>query len=173
MKQALRHWYRKEEGSTAVEFAIVGIPFILMLIGIIEISLMLVTGALLQDATSEASRLIRTGQAQQSAGGPEDVFVTELCRVAGVFLNCENIQYEVVTLPGGFSEAETTPPIYDQNGDLVPRGFDAGGADDVVLIRTTYRYPLVTPMFGALMGQNRLMTTTIVLQTEPYAFEAG
>ena len=39
--------------------------FIYLMIGIIEMSLMFVASSLLDSATGQASRLIRTGQAQQ------------------------------------------------------------------------------------------------------------
>lgn len=172
-----RSWFKGEEGATAVEFAIVGIPFIFLLIGLIEVSLMYTANSLLQDATSQAARLIRTGQVQQAAADPEGMFSDELCRVASVFLNCAGIEYEVVALPGGFGEADDTAPVFDGAGNFESRGFSPGGVNDVVLIRTVYHYPLMTPILGSIMadsaGQTKLMVSTIVLQTEPYEFDMG
>jgi Flp pilus assembly protein TadG len=168
---------RQDKGSAAVEFALVGLPFVLITIGLIEVSMMFTANSLLQDATSDAARKIRVGQVQQAPGNPEDVFRDQLCDTASVFLNCDNIQYEVFTLPGGFNDADDNPPVFDANGDLISQGFSAGGSDDVVLVRTIYRYPLITPLIGPLLAdgpnQTKFMMTTMVLQTEPYEFNGG
>lgn len=173
----LRGFIRQERGSTAVEFAIVGVPFVFMMIGLIEISLMYTANSLLQDATGDAARKIRTGQVQQTQGDPEAMFRDQLCDTAQTFLSCDKIQYEVITLPGGFSDVEDNPPTFNAEGDLESQGFSPGGSNDVVLIRTVYRYPLMTPFIGPLLadgpGQTKFMMTTMVLQTEPYEFEGG
>lgn len=164
-----------QDGATAVEFAIVGVPFVFTLVGLIEVSLMYAANSLLQDSTASAARLIRTGQVQQDITDPEAVFHDELCRHASAFLNCGNVQYEVVTLEGGFGDAEANTPTFDSSGDLVSQGFSPGGVNDVVLVRTVYRYPLMTPFIGPLLadgpGQTKFMISTMVLQTEPYDFE--
>ncbi len=171
------YFIHSKKGSTAVEFAIVGIPFVFALIGLIELSLMYAANSVLQDSTNSAARLIRTGQSQQSTGDPETVFRDELCRVASVFLNCNAIQYEVMTLNGGFDDVANSPPTFDVNGNLSSSGFNPGGSNQVTLIRTVYFYPLLTPLIGTLMAdgpeQTKFMMSTIVLQTEPYEFSGG
>lgn len=169
-------YIKKNDGSTAIEFALLGIPFVFMLIGIIEVSLMFAANSVLQDAASQASRMIRTGQVQRAAS-PEDAFYDEMCRVASVFLTCERIQYEVTTLPGGFSEAEDSLPEFDSEGNLLGQGFDAGGTNDVVMIHVVYHYPMLTPFLGPLFsdtaGSTKLLMSTVVIQTEPYEFDSG
>lgn len=72
----------------------------------------------------------------------------------------------------GFSDFASYPASYDENGNLESSGFNPGSVDDVILIRTAYRYPLLTPLLGAAFadGPNntKLMVTTVVLETEPY-----
>lgn len=166
-------WAQNEDGVTAVEFALVGLPFLLMVIGIIEMSLMFTSQSLLEASTAQAARQIRTGAVQQ--GGGEEAFTEALCDFASVFIPCEDIQYQVVALEN-FGDAEGfPPPTYDENGDLEDQGFDPGGVSDVVMIRTSYTYPIKTPMMQVLLtnndGSSRIMISTIVLQTEPYEFE--
>lgn len=170
MVNVLRKWLNQSSGATAVEFALVGFPFIYLLIGIIELSVMFAATSTLDSATNTAARLIRTGQSQMSAD-PEDTFKTELCNQAKVFLDCSKIKYEVITM-SNFSDFASFPPTYDENGDLVSTGFNAGSVDDVVLIRASYSYQLLTPLIGAAFsdGPNntKRMVTTVVLETEPY-----
>src|ERR1700719_2277913 len=53
---------RDESGAVAVEMAIVGPPFILMLLAVVEIALTLTTQSVLDGATRDATRLLRNGQ---------------------------------------------------------------------------------------------------------------
>jgi len=169
-RKMVANWIKREEGSTAVEFAMVAVPFIYLLLGIIEMSLMFVGMSTLDSAAGQASRVIRTGQAQQSVD-PEQAFKDALCAAADTFLDCNKIQYEVVKM-NGFSDFSSFPISYDENGDLISQGFDAGSVDDVILIRAVYKYPLMTPLMGSLLsdsaGNTKLFVTTIVLETEPY-----
>ena len=170
IRTKVRFWSRQESGATAVEFALVGFPFIFLLIGIIELSVMFAAMSTLDSATNTAARLVRTGQAQMSAD-PETTFRESLCEQASVFLDCSRIVYEVITM-NSFSDFASFPPSYDEEGNMESNGFDAGSVDDVVLIRVSYAYPLMTPLLGAAFadGANntKRMMTTVVLETEPY-----
>lgn len=172
-----RKWLRGRDGTTAVEFTLVAIPFMLMTIGIIEVALAYTASSLFQGATESAARLIKTGQLQQSGGDPETVFRNALCQKAVVLVNCENIQLEVVHIPDdSFSDAGDYAAAFDDDGNLVSRGFDAGADNDVILIRAAYRYEFLTPLLGQMLGGSRgswMLLTTIILETEPYDFDNG
>ncbi|MES2729101.1 MAG: TadE/TadG family type IV pilus assembly protein [Pseudomonadota bacterium] len=174
MGVGLNYFLRSDRGATAVEFALVAVPLMFLLIGIIEMSLMFAGMSILHGATNEGARLVRTGQVQTTTGDPEDLFQSAVCAHADTLLRCDQLQYEVVQIPS-FSSVGSFEPQVDADGDFVPRSFDAGGVNDTVLIRTYYRYPLLTPFIGQLLadGPNntRIMMSTIVLQTEPYALE--
>lgn len=174
---ATGRWIRAREGSTAVEFSLVAIPFMIMTIGIIEIALAYTASSLFQGATEAASRLVRTGQIQQAGGNPEDMFRDALCDNAVVLVDCDSIQLEVLNMPGGsFSEAGDYLAQFDEDGNLVSRGFDAGGSSSVIMIRAAYRYEFFTPLLGTMLGGSDgswLLMTTIVLETEPYEFDEG
>ena len=166
-------WKKNEDGSTAVEFALIGIPFIFMVIGIIEMALMFTSQRLLEASTNEASRLIRTGAVQQ--GGGVDAFEDELCYFANLLMACDEIQYQVESVDS-FQDAQDFPDAsFDDEGNLNNQGFDAGGVSDVVLIRVAYKYPIKTPMMQLILSNNndgnRILLSTVVLQTEPYEFE--
>ena len=173
IERSLKRWRYDRNGSTAVEFALIGIPFIFMVIGIIEMSLMFTSQSLLEASTAEAAREIRTGAIQQ--GGGEDAFTEVLCDFAAVLIPCGDIQYQVVSMED-FGEAEDFPDAsFDEDGNLEDQQFDPGGVSDVVMIRVAYTYPIKTPMMQLMLTNNndanRIMLSTIVLQTEPYEFE--
>src|SRR5579863_8193802 len=78
-----RQFIADTSGSTIVEFAIVGPWFLLLLLAIIELGLTLFTQSVLDGATRDAARLVRTGQAQNAGtttAAQLQAFQTLLCQ---------------------------------------------------------------------------------------------
>ncbi|MEM6811672.1 MAG: TadE family protein [Pseudomonadota bacterium] len=177
MKQILSFFFKKwkndQKGVTAVEFSLVGVPFIFMVVGIVEMALMFTAQSLLEASTNQAAREIRTGAVQQ--GGGVDLFDDTLCNFSDIFIPCEDIQYQVISMDD-FQQAEDIPdPTFDEDGNLEDQQFTPGGVSDVVMIRTVYPYQIRTPLMQLALapdsGGERLLMSTIVIQTEPYQFE--
>ena len=166
-------------GATAIEFALFSIPFLFILIGIIEMGLMFTAATLLQGATDDAARLIRTGQAQNS-GSAQTMFEDMLCDKVSIFIPCGQLMYEVIRIDDedGFSGASTNAniaqPQIDADGNLQIGEFDPGEENSLVLVRAAYRYPLMTPFIAPFLADNndgkRLLMSTAIVQNEPYQF---
>lgn len=168
-------WRRRQEGAVAVEFALVALPFFMLVIGLLEVSLMYASAIVLEGATVSSSRAIRTGQVQQSSN-PEQTFKDLLCANISALIACANVRYEVIHPPGDtFNNAEGLPPQYNPDGSLKPQGFNAGGISDVVVIRTSYRYKFITPFMAPLLSAASdfgvTLLSTVTLRSEPYDFE--
>ncbi len=166
-------WIHKEDGTTAIEFSFIAVPFIMMAVGILEVSLMFAGGNLLEGAVADAARLVKTGQIQQN-GGDESTFRAALCESAPVLINCNDVEIEVIPVgSGSFFDVAALGAQFETDGSFQSRGFNAGGVNDVMLIRAVYEYPIITPLIGQIMtggeGTMRMMST-IVFQTEPYEF---
>lgn len=165
-------WIGEERATTAVEFSMVGIPFILMIVGIVEMSLMFAVQSVIQQGTFDAARLIRTGQLQQGElGDPEQAFREAVCDFAELIVPCDQIQYNVEIL-NEFSDAQDNPPTFDDEGNMEDTEFDPGVQNDVVLVRVAYNFPIRTPMMKPLLanvdGTKRSIFSTMIFQTEPY-----
>src|ERR1700752_4796562 len=81
----LRAFARRDDGATAVEFAIVLAPFLAMLFAILETALVFFAGQTLETAVTASARLILTGQAQ-TASYTQEKFKEEVCaRIHGLF----------------------------------------------------------------------------------------
>ncbi|PCH98628.1 MAG: pilus assembly protein TadE [Alphaproteobacteria bacterium] len=177
MKQ--KNYIHNNDGATAVEFAFFAIPFVFILIGMIEIGMMSTAATLLQGGTDEAGRLIRTGQAQNS-GDPQAAFEDELCATVGLLINCDDLVYEVIEIDedDGFSGAAANivllQPALDEDGNMEAGGFDPGNENSLVLVRAAYRYPLMTPFVAPFLSDGtdgkRLLIATTIIQNEPYDF---
>lgn len=173
MLQLIRSYFRRNEGAAAIEFSILVLPYIIISLGIIELSLMMTSASLLESATDRASRQIRTGQLQQSGGDPEEQFRNSLCAAAVVLIRCEDIMVEAIEMN---SYADFQEATFDEDGNMVSSGFDPGGSNSKILIRVGFQYQMITPLVGPLLNGedgSTLFISTIVLQTEPYEFQGG
>jgi Flp pilus assembly protein TadG len=168
-----RSWVDRKEGTTAIEFSLMAIPYFMLTIGILEVSIMYASACLLEGATTAAARLIRTGQVQQAeSADPEEMFRDAVCDYAEALIACDKVIIEVRQMES-FDDYDSMGAQYDEDGNMVSQGFDAGGSNDRVLIRVAYRYEMLTPFIGPLLvgpDNSRQFMSTIVLQTEPYEF---
>lgn len=175
MLSLLNRWKKDKKGVAAVEFAIVAVPFFMVIIGILETCLFFAAGSALEGAAHDAARVLRTGQAQKS-GDPLAMFEDRMCGTVGIIVNCEDITYEVVEIPAdGFYGVSDFDPTFDADGNLESQGFEAGGVESTMLVRLFYRYEFMTPFVGHMMGDEIGNSyghmSTVVLRNEPYAFE--
>lgn len=167
--------YKQDEtGATAIEFGLLAVPFFMLLVGIFELSMFYASGIILEGAANSASRLIRTGQAQNAAD-PQQAFEDEMCNRVGVIVQCEDIIYESVNYGSSFDGVSNAPIQIDGDGNMISAGFDPGGADDVVMIRLAYSHQFFFPFMGEILSdgtqQNASMhLSTVVLRTEPYEY---
>ncbi|MGM0423076.1 MAG: TadE/TadG family type IV pilus assembly protein [Pseudomonadota bacterium] len=170
----VKKYVKQQDGATAIEFGLLAVPFFFLILGTIEMSLFYASGVTLEGAATAASRLIRTGQVQKS-GDPQTAFEQTMCDKAGAVLSCDEIVYEVINLGDSFSGANSTPPSYDAEGNMIPSGFEPGDAEDVIMVRLSYRHDFFSPLLGPFLGDDTgtnsaLHTSTVVLRTEPYRF---
>jgi Flp pilus assembly protein TadG len=162
---------RDERGSALIEFALVGPPFILLMIGILEISMMFFTSSVIEGATKEAARQIRTGQIQGSAD-PLAAFQTELCGALLGVIDCQKVVFNVQT----FSSFSTVsmPVELDEDGEIVNVGFTPGSSGAVTVVRSMYRWQFITPLISNAIPAGlggHMLVSTVAFQNEPYNVE--
>jgi Flp pilus assembly protein TadG len=159
-------------GAAAIEFAIVGSTFMMMMLACFEFGYMLFVQSVLDNASRDSARLIRTGQAQTS-GSPTSTFQTLLCNEVGSLIGCGNIIYQAEVF-NDWSSAQTsltTPPTRNAQGQMVSAGFSPGTQSQIVVVTVTYNYPFFTPWIASLLGgssNSALLMSTVVFQNEPY-----
>jgi len=159
-------------GAAAIEFALVGSAFMLMLLASFEFGYMLFVQSVLDNAARDSARLIRTGQAQESAN-PTSTFQTLLCNEVGTLIGCNNVVYQAQVF-NNWSAAQTavnTPATRDVNGNFIAGPFSPGTAGQILVVTVTYNYPFFTPWIGGLLGggtKSALLMSTVVFQNEPY-----
>jgi Flp pilus assembly protein TadG len=124
--QLTRRWRRDERGMAAVEFAIIAVPFLLLLVGLVSVSLYFFTSFTMESAVLNAARAIRTGQLQQGQGvysglttlaDKRDAFKNIMCSKAPTFLDCTNRAVVLVQSSGTFGGI--VEPNCANNGTMV------------------------------------------------------
>jgi len=138
----------------------VALPFVLMVFSILELGLVFVTDSVLENATIETGRLVRTGQASAQSMNAE-TFKTALCSRMSIFApDCASrAMVDVRVIP----QFATIPPdpmaagTFDE-GTLT---YSNGAPGDLVLVRVWYRQPLVTTFLA--QGLSRLDDGTAML----------
>jgi Flp pilus assembly protein TadG len=161
-----------QDGLAAVEFAIVSIPFLMILFSIFELGALFMGSTALEAATVSAARQIRTGQFQQGAANNAAGFRTLVCEGISWISSSDcnaSLSVDVRTFDD-FSDMNVTAPIKDNAIDQTQLAFDSGKPCSIVLVRVFYPWTLLTPVLEPglpNLGPNqRLMTTTIAFRNE-------
>lgn len=176
-----------QDGASAVEFALISPVLILFVIGIIEISLMMLTQNIMESATFSASRLGKTGYVE-SGMTREQTIIQELNdRASGLLdtglVTISSLVYDDfgdVGQPEPFVDAnhngvrDIGENYTDENGngqydsDIGASG--TGAAGEVVVYTVTYPWHIATPIMSAILGTNGTfnLTARTVVKNEPF-----
>ncbi|WP_332660185.1 TadE/TadG family type IV pilus assembly protein [Brevundimonas sp.] len=158
------------DGSAAVEFAMVALPFGMMLFAILELGLVFVTDSVLENAAIETGRLIRTGQASDQSMTAAQ-FKTSLCGRMSIFApDCAaRASVDVRVIP----QFAVTPPDPMAGGTFNTGSltYSNGNPGDLVLVRVWYRQPLVTTFLTQGLSRMNdgaaMLTATTAFRNEP------
>lgn len=166
----------QDRGVTLIEFSLIMVPFFVILFGILEVGLVFWGSFELDNATEDAARMIRTGQAA-SGNMSKSSFTEAVCdRVSLLGKDCTTKLRVDVRSYDNFSQMSPPAPL-DGDGELKDAAsddfaYDPGGARDVVLVTTFYEWPLINFMSEfslANMGNgNRLLRASSAFRNEPF-----
>lgn len=170
VKRAAKRMAEDRRGATAVEFALVALPFLALLGAIIETAMVFFAGMMMEHGLSQSAREIRTGQLQLAGGSPE-AFRNSVCGRSAGLLRCERLRIDVRTLES-FGGATSLPIDSDGMVDVESISFLPGNPGEIVLVRAFYDWPLIVPNLGLglsnMAGNRRLLTATAAFRNEPF-----
>jgi Flp pilus assembly protein TadG len=176
IRRKLRRFGRADEGAVAIEFGLVAVPFFMLIFGLAEISLMGLAQTNLDYATSETGREIRTGRAQLD-GATYTEITESVCANFGRFMavDCDTNLFVDVRTYDAFVDIDTDPPVVDGVLQTDGFGYEPGAPSEIVVVRTYYRWHVLTPMFDRILantnGGERLVVSTMMFRNEPYQSE--
>lgn len=191
----LRRWMRDTAGATAIEFAVVSGVFFMLMFGIIEYGMIMLTKVAIESATQQVGRSASIGN---NAAGCTDRVCSIKKIIADKTVGLVNPKSIIVTATVVSSATTGTPPTPDmcldnpanpfpatcppgapfQNNNGIP-GYQSsaglvagsiGGGGDLVEIRVTYLWRVLFPLFRSQFGRNGVLTITssTVVKNEPF-----
>ena len=161
-----------KNGSAAIEFAMVAPVLFLFLFGIIETGIIFFAASMLQNATSDAARQIRTGQLSGTITAAQ--IRTAVCaEVDGLINDCTTGLQVDMRSYSNFGAA-SYPSVTKADGSVDTTKLQVQSAADcsIVLLRTFYGWsimtPLMTPLLQSGSSGKALLTSSAAFRTEPY-----
>ncbi len=168
----LARFRRNGEGSVAVEFGLLAIPFAMVIFAVLESCVSFAAQQVLSNATDDISRMIRTGQLKNPN---ENDLKTRICNQLSVLVTSQcktNLTIDLRSF-NTFAEAAAVK-IKLTGGQLDTTGFkvEAGGAETRNMLRVFYKWPVMTDIMRRKMSNlsdgTILHIATATWRNEPF-----
>lgn len=160
---------KDENGVTAIEFAILGAPFFMLLMAIVETSLMFFAGQVLESAVDDVGRKIRTGQLAQNM--TEEQLRNAVCDEAAYLFTCDDIYIDLQVVATFDDLGDRPEPV---GGELDPSqfNFQAAGPEQIVMMTIVTEWPVLSNYLQSSLADlnngNAILNAVAVFKTEPY-----
>lgn len=184
-RRLLGRFRRNQDGATAVEFGMVAIPFFALMFAIFETGLLFWTTQALEEAVSQTSRRLLTGQAltryTNSATAAAD-FRRDLCANVAVLIDCSEGKMWIdvrnyTSFDGAQGGTSGSNPL--SNGTLNTSGFgyNQPQAQQIVVVRVVMRYKVLLNQWNKALvnlgtSEHAIIVTT-AFRAEPFANSAS
>ncbi|ESY74289.1 pilus assembly protein [Mesorhizobium sp. M0051] len=170
-------FFRDRRGATAIEFAILSVPFALLVFAILESCISFASQEVMANITDDVARQLRTGQLK-AADVTKDSLTTTICTKLEIMVSqdCPNQLLVDLRQYATFADAALAGfKIKDNdvkltNGtaeqDFVVTGGAAGSRN---MLRVFYKWPIMTDLLAQSMGGNKtLHFASVTWQNEPF-----
>jgi Flp pilus assembly protein TadG len=168
----VRRFLRRQDGAAAVEFAIVVLPFLLLMFLIMETGLVFFAGQTLETVAADSARLIRTGQGQAF---DESAFKTEVCNRAKVLFSCPSSRgiFIDVQKPTDYDSINRSVTLNKDGEPVTQFSTEAvKTAKAIVVVRLMYKWPILFPLTAKFLGDDgsgsRMLVATAAFRNEPF-----
>lgn len=157
-KRFLKSCQRNQDGTVALEFAFIGLPFFALLFAILEISLVFMAEVNISHATADSARKVRTLQANINT---VDLFKADVCSQVIFIPNCTSKLQVEIKVYNDFASINNDDPL-DGSGNLRNDFvFNQGMPGSVITVRTFLEWELFANLpnlgLGNLPNGNRLV----------------
>ncbi|AWB21336.1 pilus assembly protein [Methylobacterium currus] len=173
------------EGATAVEFALIGLPFLCLVAAITETALAFFAAQVLDNAVSGASRQLYTGQFQAARATdpppPADTttqqaalkkFKDAICKSQVAIFSCSSVKVDVLTLSDGDSFTPTSPINAGSRSWRTDFGtqYQDPGPGQIVIVQAAVEFPVFFGFLNpnTLSNGKRVLQSTVAFRTEPF-----
>lgn len=186
----LARFARSRDGVAAIEFALLAIPFFLIVFAIIETFVAYAGEQVLENAVDTMGRKLRTGQITYNVNPATDEtksqFRAEFCEEISIMMSCPGGSSQKLYLDvrefASFADMPAGVPRQGGNdyGDLDTTGFaySPGKPGDKNMLRAYYRWPIIVDLVRPMISNVRtsagassdyfLMVATAAFENENY-----
>lgn len=167
---------RSRDGSAAMEFAMLAIPYFMVIFAIIETFVAFAAEELVSNGVDTISRQMRTGQITFNLGRTTDVadvkaFRQRFCNEVSILIQCsatevatpDKLWLDVRTVTN-FSDIPTTIPMNATGLDTTAMQYNPGGSGTKNMVRAYYKWQVITDLVRPYITPYR--TTTGARLTE-------
>lgn len=136
---------RNADGSTAIEFSMLALPFFSLLLGTIQLIYLMLVQQEIETAAEAIGRQILIGTVQQQAM-TKPQFVTLACSLLPPTLDCKKLIIDV-QVASTFANATLTKPDLTSIGNPTATTvltYNPGVAGQIVVLRLLYALPVVS-----------------------------
>jgi len=185
-----RTFARSRDGSAAIEFALLAIPYFMVIFAIIETFVAFAAEELVSNAVDTMSRRMRTGQITYNLGRTTDLntqvaFRTAFCNEVSILIQCTaaeiatpNKLFLDVRTFTNFSDMPATIPMNATGLDTTGMQYNPGGSGTKNMVRAYYKWQVITDLVrpyitpyttttGARLNEY-LIVATAAFQNEQY-----
>ena len=167
----LKRFTKDRRGSTAVEFALLAVPFLALVFAIIESSVSFGAHQVTANAVEDLARNLRTGVLTKAAATPAAVR-SYICDRIDILVpaGCPDLYIDLKTY-SAYKDVPLTIPM--AGGDLDPSGFAIapGGDSTINQLRVFYKWRYYTDFIGSrlapLPNNKTLLFATTTWLNEP------
>nr|WP_246591789.1 TadE/TadG family type IV pilus assembly protein [Aminobacter anthyllidis] len=165
---------RNQSGSTAIEFAVLAIPFSLLVFAILESCIAFAGQQVLANAADEVARQLRTGQVR-AAAITKVALEKMICDKLEVLVakGCPELVVDLRSYPT-FADAAKVKVKLTSDKDIDTTGFAVtpGPSMSKNMLQVFYRWPVITDFMRASMSNLKdgktLQYATVTWQNEPF-----
>ncbi len=167
-RRIFRHFIKNRDGVTAIEFALLAMPFFLLVCAIIETCIAFAAQELISNATDDVARQFRTGQITAASNLNETSLRKMICDRISIMVSdeCPGLTVDLRQF-ATFEEAANTASSSSLSA-LQPK-VDLGPALTKNMLRVYYRWPIITNRLGQNLPDGKmLLFSAATWQNEPF-----
>ena len=170
-----RRFGRSADGSVVIEFAVLAIPFFLLVFAIVESCVSFAGQQVLSNATDDVARQFRTGQIRPAdlTKNP-DLVRDRICAKLEVLVSsgCPELEVDLKSYDTFQEAAEKRIAFAGGDIDTSDFGIEVGTSGSKNQLRVFYRWPVMTDFMrrsmSSLTGGKTLLYATVTWQNEPF-----
>lgn len=183
----VRRLLRSKEGATAIEFALLAIPYFVIVFAILETFVAYTAEQLVSNATDTLGRKLRTGQITYNLGSSTDMteaqFRQAFCDEIAIMIKCSTTEVATpdklwldVETYTSFANMPTTIPRVDANdvhSELQTTGFKfaPGASGSVNMLRAFYKWQIISDLVRPYIATSTQSNTFLIVATAAFKNE--